>query len=222
MVAIKGKSGIYFRTEEHRKNISKSKKGEKNPMWGKNHSIESKRKISEGNKGKRPKTSETMKRLYKEGILNAKGRKQTLGKHWKLSNEIKEKLRKIASNRNYLHSEESKRKISEARKKQILPKKDSLIEVKIQNFLKQLGIEFFTHQYMHIEHGYQCDIFIPSKNLLIECFGDYWHKIPYGNLLDSLRCQELREKGYRVLVFWEREINVMELNDLKNKLKYGR
>src|SRR3990172_12705843 len=217
MVAIKGKSGIYFRTEEHRKNISKSKKGEKNPMWGKNHSIESKRKISEGNKGKRPKTSETMKRLYKEGILNAKGRKQTLGKHWKLSNEIKEKLRKIASNRNYLHSEESKRKISEARKKQILPKKDSLIEVKIQNFLKQLGIEFFTHQYMHIEHGYQCDIFIPSKKLIIECDGNYWHKYPTGTDIDKVRTSELISKGFKILRLWESEIKVMELNDFKLK-----
>lgn len=117
------------------------------------------------------------------------------------------------------HSEKTIDLIKQARAKQITPTKDTSIEVKIQNFLKQLGIEFFTHQYIKIEHGYQCDIFIPSRNLVIECFGDYWHKIPYGNPLDSVRCRELREAGYRVLVLWEREIKVIELNDLKNKLK---
>jgi len=64
------------------------------------------------------------------------------------------------------------------RAKQISPVKDTSIEVKIQNFLKELGIEFFTHKYMKIEHGYQCDILIPSKSLVIECDGDYWHNLP--------------------------------------------
>ena len=105
------------------------------------------------------------------------------------------------------------------RKKLVLPVKDTKPEIKLQNLLKALNIEFFTHQYMHIEHGYQCDVFIPSTNTIIECFGDYWHKYPIGREIDTLRCQELRAKGYKVLVFWEREIKVMELNDLKQTLK---
>lgn len=104
------------------------------------------------------------------------------------------------------------------RERIVLPKKDTSIELKIQNFLRQLKIEFLTHQYMHLEHGYQCDILIPKMNLIIECFGDYWHKYPIGREVDSIRCQELRDKGYRVLVFWEREIRVMELEDLEGKL----
>ncbi len=94
----------------------------------------------------------------------------------------------------------------------------------IGNRLKKLGLEFYTHQYMKIEHGYQCDILIPKQKgierpTIIECFGDYWHKIPYGNPIDSIRCQELREKGFRVLVFWENEIKVMKLNDLRRKIE---
>lgn len=116
-------------------------------------------------------------------------------------------------------SEDEKKRLKELRKYAIFPKKDSSIEIKIQNFLKQLNIEFFTHQYMHIEHGYQCDILIPSMNLIIEAFGTYWHKYPIGKEVDTLRCQELREKGYRVLVFWEKEIKSMELSDLKNELE---
>ena len=105
------------------------------------------------------------------------------------------------------------------RAKQILPVRDTKIEVKTQNFLKELGIEFFTHQYMkEIEHGYQCDILIPSMNLIIECDGDYWHKYPIGNELDHTHTKELMEKGFKVLRLWECEIKEMDVNDFKNRL----
>ena len=121
------------------------------------------------------------------------------------------------------NSKKYKDKIKERRAKQIFPLKDSSIEVKLQKYLKQLGIEFYTHQYMKIEHGYQCDILIPKQNginkkTIIECFGDYWHKFPLGREIDVQRCQELRKAGFRVLVFWENEIKVMELNDLRTKI----
>ena len=108
--------------------------------------------------------------------------------------------------------------LKNARKYQVLPKKDTTIEIKIQNFLKQLNIEFLTHNYINIEHGYQCDILIPSLNTIIECFGTYWHKYPVGRDIDSIRCQELREKGFKVFVFWENEIKLMELNDFTEKI----
>jgi hypothetical protein len=42
-----------------------------------------------------------------------------------------------------------------------------------------MELTFFTHQYIkEIEHGYQCDILIPLMRLVIECYGDYWHKYP--------------------------------------------
>lgn len=105
------------------------------------------------------------------------------------------------------------------RSKQIVPVKDTKIEVKIQMFLKELGYEFFTHQYMKdIEHGYQCDILIPALNLVIECDGDYWHKYPVGNDIDHIRTKELIEKGFKVLRLWECEINVMDINKFKEDL----
>jgi len=93
-----------------------------------------------------------------------------------------------------------------------------LIEVKIQNFLKQLGIEFFTHQYMKIKHGYQCDILIPSMNLVIECDGNYWHKYPIGNDIDHIRTNELIQKGFKVLRLWEHNIKLMTLENFSTKL----
>lgn len=118
------------------------------------------------------------------------------------------------------HSEESLRIMKLKRRSRVLPKKDTKIELKIQNFLKELNIEFFTHQYMKdIEHGYQCDIFIPSRNMIIECFGTYWHKYPIGRDIDTIRCNELRREGYKVFVFWENEIHAMRLKDFQNKLQ---
>ena len=106
------------------------------------------------------------------------------------------------------------------RAKQILPIKDTRIEVKIQMFLKELGYEFFTHQYMkEIEHGYQCDILIPALNLVIECDGNYWHKYPIGRDIDHIRTKELIEKGFKVLRLWEYEINNMDINKFKERLK---
>ncbi len=120
--------------------------------------------------------------------------------------------------------------------KQILPVKDTSIEVKIQKFLSLLHIEFFTHQYMKIEHGYQCDIFIPKQETdgviipqktIIECDGCYWHNCPICDLKnakinknDKIRTKELQEKGFKVIRLWEHEIKVMELNDLRDKV-YG-
>lgn len=121
----------------------------------------------------------------------------------------------------------------------IIPKQDSSIEIKIQNYLKELKIGFFTHYYCkEIEHSYQCDIFIPvqrSKDffikqpIIIECDGDYWHcntnlvKNPNKKQLeriklDSIRTQELEAKGFRVIRLWESDIKVIDICKIKEKL----
>jgi G:T-mismatch repair DNA endonuclease (very short patch repair protein) len=199
-------------------------------------------KISKTEKDRRKKISDTMKNKYKMNELyhlrtiphpgpSKSARKKlkiTTSKIWK-ENRVTYKQRQtlfkkgVDSKRNtnqifkigHEVPESWRAAVKENRKHQIFPKIDSSIEQKIQDFLKRLKIEFYTHQYMHIEHGYQCDILIPSQRTVIECFGDYWHSYPYGKEVDSLRCQELRAKGFRVLVFWENEIRVMELNDFK-------
>ena len=194
----------------------------------------------------RRKRSKTMKRLFKEGKLkipsmegkhHSKETKNKIGlahKGFKHSEETKIKMvlnnngwfrfkkgHTLNSGKNHPNygkhlSKETIKKIKESRAKQILPKKDTSIEVKIQNFLRQLGIEFFTHQYMKdIEHSYQCDILIPNMNLVIECDGIYWHKYPIGRDIDKIRTSELLSKGFKVLRLWEREIKIMDLNKFK-------
>ncbi len=119
------------------------------------------------------------------------------------------------------------------RKFQIFPKTDTSIEVKIQNFLKELNIEFLTHQHMNIRDSYQCDIFIPSIKLVIECDGDYWHgnletynnwnnlsqKQKVQKIRDYGRTNELEEKGFKVWRLWEKDIKKINLPEFKHELE---
>lgn len=203
------------------KNLKGWNAGEKNSMYGRenkwgNHTEKSIKKMSKAKKGKHfspetefkkgHKVSKKIRRKIgeanKEHIVTEKTRK-------KVSMKIKDLWKDEAYRKNYI----------ERRANQVFPVKDSLIEVKIQNFLKKLGIEFFTHQYMKIKHGYQCDILIPAMNLVIECDGNYWHKYPVGLEKDHIRTKELIEKGFKVLRLWEFEINEMSIDNFKNKLE---
>ncbi len=180
------------------------------------------KRISNSLKGKKH-SKEAIEKMRKANL----GRKSPMkGKHH--SEETKRKMSVSSKGKptwnkgkTNIYSIETLNKIREARKTQIFPLKDTSIEVKIQNFLKQLKIEFFTHQYMKIEHGYQCDILIPSKNLVIECDGDYWHEYPVGLEKDHIRTKELIDKGFKVLRLWEHEIKKMELNSFKRRLENG-
>lgn len=130
------------------------------------------------------------------------------------------------------HTEEAKLKIKERRARQVFPIRDSLPEIKIQNFLKELKIDFITHKNIkEIKHRYQCDIFIPSINLVIECDGDYWHgnmnnprfRVLNKNQIktkekDDIRTRELIEKGFKVLRLWESDIDNMSLNDFRERI----
>ena len=133
------------------------------------------------------------------------------------------------------HSKEWNNNISKSRAKQILPVKDTSIELKIQEFLTFLHIEYIAHKYMsEITHAYQCDIFIPVQKgivqkTIIECDGCFFHACPICNLnkyewieekikLDNLRTKELQEKGFRVIRLWEHEINSMNLNKFNKEI----
>ena len=216
-------------SEETKKKMSESKRGKNNPMFGKRGNLSS---------------------LY--GIRRFGKDNPFFGKHHTPENV--EKIRKR------IITKETRKKIGlstlkrynsgeifgfkKTRKYQILPIKNTSIEVKIQDFLTLLKIEFFTHKYMKIKHGYQCDILIPKQETegviipqktIIECDGDYFHMNPnkfkpedkcFKNgatakeiwKLDNNRTKELQEKGFRVIRLWEHEIKVMELNDFKNKV----
>jgi G:T-mismatch repair DNA endonuclease (very short patch repair protein) len=238
----------YIMTEEHKKKIGLANAIKTKLAWanGKFDNTNVKELLSNYNKKRkeklgyvnspetRKKLSAIMKEKYRTGDVSQKqldlqkditkyGHQTIFKQGHSVSKEIREKVSKKTTDFYYSHPEKQGQ-WKEFRSKQVFPIKDTKIEVKIQDYLKQLDIEFFTHIYMReIEHAYQCDILIPvqkgiNQKTIIECYGDYWHHRPYGNPQDAFRCQELREKGYRVLVFWESEIKPMEFKDFQGVL----
>jgi very-short-patch-repair endonuclease len=237
------KKGTY-QSEETKKKISLSNKGktkqghiawnkglsrELQPHYNKKQTEETKRKISISHIGMKMTKEQSqaqsvrLKKAWEEGIFErefSKERKQKMSLASK--GKPKSEIHKQAIGKAHLGkkvSEQTRKILRENRLKRVFPNKNTTIEVKIQNFLKQLGIEFFTHQRIkEIAHRFQCDIFIPSMDMIIECDGNYWHKYPIGKEIDHIRTSELLQKGFKVLRLWESEIKVMDLNKFKERL----
>lgn len=220
-------------SEETKKKMSLAHSGINHPMYGKHHSEESKRKMSESSKGQiawNKGLKGVMPEPWNKGKKFSKFVHPLYGKKHKpesIEKMSKSHKGRVSNNKGKTYEEIVgiekakliKERIKKARTKQITPIKNTKIEIKVQMFLKELGYEFFTHQYMKgIEHGYQCDILIPSLNLVIECDGDYWHKYPIGTDLDHIRTKELLEKGFKVLRLWECEIKKMDINKFKEDI----
>lgn len=211
-------------TEEIRIKIRKNM-GKTRP-WNKGLTKETDERIKRAGRSisksyiKKPQTKEHREKIYFSRKNN--------GKPWNSEIATKKRIKTVKDKgifKNRInpmygkkHKIETINKIKEWRRTFILPKKDTKIEVKIQNFLKILGIEFFTHQYIKIKHSYQCDILIPAMNLVIECDGDYWHKYPVGRNIDHIRTKELIKKGFKVLRLWGFEINKMSIDVFKNRI----
>lgn len=193
---------IYATNLELRKNITETSKRNKE-KFGYVNSPEARKKLSDINKRKWANDEVTEKQkstLFKKGF----DPKRNVNQIFKEGHEVPEKTRAA---------------VRKNRATQMFPAKDTSIEIKIQNFLKQLGFEYFTHQYIkEIKHSYQCDILVPSMNLVIECDGNYWHKYPIGTKIDNIRTEELIKKGFKVLRLWEVEINNMTIDKFKEKI----
>lgn len=253
----KTKSGFIGKkhSEETKKLMSESRRGNKHPFFGKKHSEEAKDKIKlarakqvwdeETNK----KRSETQKgrTFSKESIEKMKQHalkrfsdKRNHPSYGRVIYEEERKSRsKVLKGRKLedLHPTEKvnliRNKIKEARAKQVFPFKDTKIELKLQGFLDQLGIKYETHRNMvELDKSYQCDIFLPEQNVVIEADGDYFHgnletydnwnnlsqKQKVQKIKDYLRTNELLYRGFTVLRLWEKEIKKMNVNTFLNKL----
>jgi DNA mismatch endonuclease (patch repair protein) len=79
------------------------------------------------------------------------------------------------------------------------------IEIKIKKVLTELSIQFEFQK--RISNISVVDFYIPSKNMIIFCDGDYWHNLPGLKERDKKINFLLTEKGFTILRFWEHEIN---------------
>lgn len=97
--------------------------------------------------------------------------------------------------------------------------KTSKLEITFRDILDLLDIKYETNFYAKDIKAFY-DIYIPSKKLVIEVDGDFWHCNPtkYKNgptnkcqiinlLRDKEKEQWLKDNGYKLLRFWESDIN---------------
>ena len=139
--SIKGKH--WKLTNETKKRISEALKGkyigEKNPLYGRHHTEETKQKMRESSKNKteeyRLKLTQSLKghkvsdetRVKISETLKNNGIHNTKGKHWKVSEEGKRNMGN--AHKGKYHSEETKQKMSEARKAYWENKKKNNVDI---------------------------------------------------------------------------------------------
>ena len=90
-------------------------------------------------------------------------------------------------------------------------KRPTSIERAMAALLTTLSIEY--KQQFQIG-AYVADFYLPSRNLVIECDGEYWHSRPGVRDKDEIRDVFMCEHGYRVIRFGGKEITAMSQSDL--------
>jgi very-short-patch-repair endonuclease len=94
--------------------------------------------------------------------------------------------------------------IRQHRLRQVLPKKDALIERLVERELRLRRITF--HKHLGVEGVCIPDFTFPESKLAVFCDGDYWHRRPDARQKDARVNRTLRERGWTVSRFWERDI----------------
>jgi G:T-mismatch repair DNA endonuclease (very short patch repair protein) len=106
-------------------------------------------------------------------------------------------------------------------------KKDTSIELKIENLLNELGIKY---EKQHRLSKWVFDFYLPEFNTIIECQGDYWHANPLlfeNKKLNNIQLKNIdRDKRKKLFIgenqinsifLWECEIH-SNIEEIKNML----
>lgn len=134
---------------------------------------------------------------------------QMTGNKYSVGRVVSENTRSRISEKLSDHpvSEETRSKLREKRLLQVIPKKDTRIEVAIQEELDRRGVVYKKH--VPLLGSYQVDVLIDPLTV-IECNGDYWHSEEFdgGRVweLDRLKEKRLQAAGYIFHSFWGSEI----------------
>jgi G:T-mismatch repair DNA endonuclease (very short patch repair protein) len=211
-----------------------NKIGDKNGFYGKNHSEDFKKSLSEERKGVygigdkngffgRHHTN-SVKKILSEASSKLIGDKNGFyGKHH--TNETKEKI--IEANNKWREANPelwAKMKRDSAERCMNRKYHKTKPEKKVEDYLKENGIDY-KYNFI-LDKKYQYDFYIGNK-IIIEVQGDYWHGNPlkYGEGLkplndiqkfkierDKIKKIYAEENGYKIVYIWESDIN-------KNKIK---
>jgi DNA mismatch endonuclease (patch repair protein) len=80
---------------------------------------------------------------------------------------------------------------------------DTRPELKMKELLTALGIKY---EFQYRIDSYVVDFYIPSKNIVLQVDGNYWHNREGAQERDGRQNTRLAELGYTVLRFWEKDI----------------
>lgn len=192
-------------TEEAKRKIAKANIGNKKHL-GHKHSLEAIAKIKEARKkqvgenhpnwkGGLPKCIDCKKQLKNRYAKRCRScfmkdqwkRRKKNG--WKLSDSSKQNIRKNVI-----------RHLKDNGLKQ-----DTSIELKIKEILDKNDIQY-EHPFK-FNNKFLCDFAIINKKIIIECDGDYWHNREDIKKRDKAKNAYIRKCGWRILRFWEKDIN---------------
>lgn len=86
-----------------------------------------------------------------------------------------------------------------------LPLVNTSIEIAVANELTRRGI-VYDDQY-NLGDKFRLDFFLPEYGIVIECDGDYWHRLPQVVARDKRKNSYIKACGFSLYRFWESEIN---------------
>jgi very-short-patch-repair endonuclease len=165
-----------------------------------------------------PKIGHVVKEETKEKIKN-----KSLGKHYSKITEWKnghipwnKNLKYKETKYNYLCDIAIKNGIKTTIK--LAKSKISKAELLLKKQLEKNNIEFI-HQYPY-PLGV-ADFYLPKQNLIIECYGSYWHSKPDYIKRDKRKNNWLQKNNYNVLILCSEDINKnSKINDFFDITKF--
>ena len=87
------------------------------------------------------------------------------------------------------------------------PSTDTKIELKVEEDLKLYNIKYIKQKTIsNGKRNFVLDFYIPSLKLVIECNGDYWHKLPERKQRDKELKEYVESTGRKIIFIWEHEI----------------
>ena len=214
---------MIFITSKKNTKISEKLKGNTN-FKDKNHSEESKKKISDAIKKKwqdknyrkkqkdsKPEQIRKVKITLQNPEVKQKMSDAKIGKDpWnkgktdiyseKTKKQISDSVKKLYDDDEYRKRNE--KILIDARKKS--QPRISSIEIIMAKELSNRNISFIQQKIMLGK--YRVDFLIDDDTIIIECDGLYWHNLPGIQKKDKIRDKILEEKGFIVLRFWEDKI----------------
>jgi len=215
--------GVYKRTKEHLRILEKSRQkaieasrgsipwnkgygdyisGEKHPMFGKHHSVETKKRISNTRIAKGLAKGKNNPRYGKPSWCKGKKRPkhaEIMRRKWQ---EIEYRTKVARQNGERLAKLNKEPSFTRKRLKGLI-KRPSSIERKLIRIIKHNEFPFrYVGDGEYVVDGKNPDFINHDETKIIEAFGTYWHDLKDQEAKEAF----FGEHGYATLIIWEEEL----------------